>query len=373
MSQLKLLSAEQIAQHNTAKDLWIVIEDQVWDMTDFAPQHPGGAASEASPSTAIASIIAELQKLSSNTLATMLPHPTANKKMYNRMWFRPRILRDVKNVDTSCRIGGIQCSLPLFVAPAAMARLVHQDGEKGIAKGCKERNIIQCISTNASFSAEEIVEAAPNHPFFFQLYVNKNRKSSEALLKRVWDLGIRTIFLTVDAPVAGKREADERVKADATLSSPMSGEKAVNDKHGGGLGRIMGSFIDPSLNWEDLKWLRGQWKGRVVLKGVMGAKDTKRAAKEGLDGVMLSNHGGRNLDTSPPAILVLLELQRVCPEVFDKMEIYVDGGIRRGTDILKALCLGATAVSIGRSFLYALNYGQEGVEHLIDGKTENAL
>ena len=220
------------------------------------------------------------------------------------------------------------------------------------------------------------------------MYVNKNRALTESLLSHVYSLGIGTIFLTVDAATAGKREADEKVRADETLSTPMSGATAINDKVGGGLGRVMGTYIDDKLTWNDLNWLRGIWKGRVVIKGVMGAEDARRAASEGIDGIVLryghvrdlnnlilhsdltlhSNHGGRNLDTSPPSILVLLELQRCCPEIFDKLEVFIDGGIRRGTDILKALCLGATAVSIGRSFLYALNYGEEGVGHLIDSK-----
>lgn len=209
--------------------------------------------------------------------------------------------------------------------------------------------------------------SAPSHPFFFQLYVNKDRAKTEALLTHLRSLKtVTAIFVTVDAPVAGKREADERVRADESLNTPMGGAKAGNDKKGGGLGRIMGSYVDPSLSWDDLAWLRRHWHGPIVLKGVQGAADAKRAMQEGLQGIVLSNHGGRSLDTSPPAILILLELQRCCPEVFDHMEVYVDGGIRRGTDVLKALCLGATAVGIGRSFLYALNYGQEGVQHLVD-------
>lgn len=179
---------------------------------------------------------------------------------------------------------------------------------------------------------------------------------------------IKAIFVTVDAPVAGKREADERVRADESVSTPMSGAKAGNDKRGGGLGRIMGSYIDATLNWDDLAWLRRHWNGPIVIKGIQGAADAKRAMLEGVQGVVLSNHGGRSLDTSPPAILILLELHRCCPEVFERMEVYLDGGVRRGTDVLKALCLGATAVGIGRSFLYALNYGVEGVEHMIDRK-----
>lgn len=119
------------------------------------------------------------------------------------------------------------------------------------------------------------------------MYVNKDRGSTESLLRHVYSLGIRTIFLTVDAAAAGKREADERVGADETLNAPMSGAVAVNDKIGGGLGRIMGTYIDDKLNWSDLVWLRRVWKGKVVIKGVMGAEDAKRAANEGMDGIML--------------------------------------------------------------------------------------
>ncbi|KAI9871141.1 MAG: hypothetical protein M1830_003277 [Pleopsidium flavum] len=287
--------------------------------------------------------------------------------MFDRIWFRPRVMRNVRDVDTGTRLLSVESGIPVFVSPAALAKLVHPEGEKAIARGCLEKGIIQCVSTNASYPIEEILASAPSHPFFFQLYVNKDRAKTEALLAQLRSLkNIAVIFVTVDAPVAGKREADERVRADETLSTPMSGSKAVNDKRGGGLGRIMGSYIDASLSWDDLAWLRRHWDGPMVLKGVQGAADAQRAMHEGLQGVVLSNHGGRSLDTSPPAILILLELQRCCPEVFERMEVYVDGGVRRGTDVLKALCLGATAVGIGRSFLYALNYGQDGVEHMID-------
>jgi L-lactate dehydrogenase (cytochrome) len=199
--------------------------------------------------------------------------------------------------------------------------------------------------------------------------VNKDRKKSEQLLQECKTLGIKAIFVTVDAASAGKREADERVKADEDLSSPLSGVSAVNDKKGGGLGRVMGGYIDSGLCWDDIKWLRRWTDLPIILKGVMNAEDAKIAMKERLGGVLLSNHGGRNLDTSPPAILLLLEMHKNCPEIFDRMDVFVDGGIRRGSDILKALCLGATAVGLGRSFLYSLNYGQEGVEHLIDSES----
>jgi L-lactate dehydrogenase (cytochrome) len=128
----------------------------------------------------------------------------------------------------------------------------------------------------------------------------------------------------------------------------------------------MGSYIDQSLNWDDIAWIRSQTDLPIILKGIGCAEDAKRAMAHHVDGILLSNHGGRNLDYSPPSILLLLEMHRCCPEIFDKMEVYVDGGFRRGADILKALCLGAKAVGIGRTFLYALNYGTEGVAHLVE-------
>ena len=186
-----------------------------------------------------------------------------------------------------CRIQGVGSTLPIFVAPAAMARMVHKEGELGIAKGCKAKGIVQCVSNNASFPIEEIVSAAPGHPFLFQLYVNRDRSKSEKLLHHVWNLGIRTIFLTVDAPVSGKREADERVRADESLNTPMSSMTAINDKKGGGLGRNMGRYIDSSLSWEDLTWLKKVWKGKIVIKGVQTAADAKRAVQADLDGIVI--------------------------------------------------------------------------------------
>lgn len=269
-------------------------------------------------------------------------------------------------------------AVPIFCSPAALVKMVHPEGEKELARGCKKAGIPECISTAASFPVEDIFGAVTEGPygegeetempFFFQLYVDKQREKSERLLRRVEQLGAKAVFVTVDAPVAGKREADERVKADESTSSPMSGEKAKNDKKGGSLGRVMAGFIDPTLSWDDIPWLRKSTSLPIVLKGVQTAMDAKRAMEEGLDGVLLSNHGGRNLDTSPAPILILLELQKCCPEVFDKMEVYVDGGIMRGTDIFKALCLGARAVGIGRGFLFALNYGQEGVQKYVESR-----
>lgn len=169
----------------------------------------------------------------------------------------------------------------------------------------------------------------------------------------------------MDAPVPGKREADERIAAENVVAA-ISGAVATNDKKGGGLGRVMAKYIDSTLTWDDLAWLRRVSGLPIVLKGVQTAADARKAVEYGVEGILLSNHGGRSLDTTQPAMLTLLELHKTCPEVFDRLEVYVDGGFTRGTDILKAVALGAVAVGIGRPWLYALNYGQEGVEHMCE-------
>lgn len=179
---------------------------------------------------------------------------------------------------------------------------------------------------------------------------------------------MRAVLVTVDAAGRGKRESDERLKVDEIIVNPVTGEALKADKRGGGLTRMMGSYIDQSMTWKDLAWIRQQTDLPIILKGITCAADAKLAAEYRVDGILLSNHGGRNLDYSPPSILLLLEMHKNCPEIFDQMEVYVDGGFRRGSDILKALCLGAKAVGIGRTFLYALHYGTEGAEHLVQSK-----
>ncbi|KKY23884.1 putative mitochondrial cytochrome b2 [Phaeomoniella chlamydospora] len=435
MSRNTRISVEEVSKHSTDQDCWLVIDNEIWDLTEFAPQHPGGAAiilkyggrdatepyneihapsiirDTLNPSKHIGSVdkstitpewqrpppqaTKQLQRhekpplysiintfdfetIASETApaktwafyssaATDLITRDLNRSLYNRIFFRPRVMRDVSQVDTTTTILGQSVSSPFMVAPAAMVKLIHPEGEKGIATACASKGIIQCISTNSSFPLTEICSEVPDHPFFFQLYVNKDRPKSEALLQQINSLpNVKAIFVTCDAAMAGKREGDERVKADESVGVAMTDSKAKNDKKGGSYGRLMGGYIDNKLNWNDIAWLRKNTKLPLVLKGIMTAADAKLAAEYGLDGILLSNHGGRNLDTSPPAIITLLEIHKLFPEVLDQLEIFVDGGVRRGTDILKALCLGAKGVFLGRPFLFAAGYGQEGVEHLID-------
>lgn len=199
-----------------------------------------------------------------------------------------------------------------------------------------------------------------------QLYVDRKRENSEALLRKVKDLGMKAVFVTVDAAAPGKREADERSRAAVQMQSGIGGDRPQVDKKGGGIGRTTGQFIDPTLNWDDIAWLRKSTPLPLGVKGIQCVEDAVRAAEMGVDAIYLSNHGGRALDTSPPALYTLLELRRLRPDVFEKCEVYVDGGVRRGTDVIKALCLGARGVGMARPFLYALTYGTEGVSHAIE-------
>ncbi|TLD20405.1 hypothetical protein PspLS_08788 [Pyricularia sp. CBS 133598] len=300
-----------------------------------------------------------------------------NQSFLRRIMLRPRVLRDVAKTSMRRKILGYDSAVPFFISPAAMARLAHPEGEMALARGAAKEGVIQCISNNASYPLSAIASASdslpadelheltarPRQTFFFQLYVNHERHKTADLLRKARDLGIKAIFVTVDAPVPGKREADERIAAEA-IASAVSGAVASNDKKGGGMGRLMAAYVEKRLIWEDIAWIKEVSGLPVILKGVQSAEDARLAVKYGCEGIMLSNHGGRSLDTSQPAILVLLELHKYCPEVFDHLEVIVDGGFQRGSDILKAICLGATAVGIGRPFLYSLAYGEEGCAHL---------
>lgn len=297
-------------------------------------------------------------------------------------------MRNVATVNTSSTVLNIPVNMPLFICPTGMAKLINPEGEKALARAAQSTGILEIVSTerlhsnvalsdtnkkkvstNCSHPLEDIIKQAPDYPWLFQLYLNKQRSKSSDILSRARSLGMKAVFLTVDAAGRGKRESDERLPAGGIVIDHVTGERAKPDLKGGGLTRIVGSFIDQAMTWDDLDWIRKQTDLPIILKGITCAEDAKIAMQHNVDGIFLSNHGGRNLDYSPPSILILLEMHRHCPEIFYQMEIYVDGGFRRGSDILKALCLGAKAVGIGRTFLYALNYGTEGVEHLVDSKS----
>ncbi|KAK2065154.1 FMN-dependent dehydrogenase [Colletotrichum caudatum] len=295
-----------------------------------------------------------------------------NNKAYRQILLRPRVFVDCSQVDTSTNLLGHHVGIPLFVAPAAMARLAHPDGERGIARAAAKFNAMQCVSNNASMTPEQIIEGSPEGQVFgWQLYVQNDRAKSEVMLKRINAMKHRYkyITLTLDAPWPGKRELDEKQQFEGAFEvQAESNAKSDEAKRpgGGGVGQQLFFGTAADLTWKTtLPWLAQRTDLPIVLKGLQTHEDAYLAAKYApqVKAIILSNHGGRALDTAPPAVHTLLEIRKYCPEVFDKIEVWVDGGIKRGTDIVKALCLGAKAVGIGRAALFGLGAGgQAGVE-----------
>jgi L-lactate dehydrogenase (cytochrome) len=289
----------------------------------------------------------------------------ANSSMLRKIWLRPKVLRNVGSVTARTSLFGCDLEMPVFISPTGAAKAGGAEGELTLARGAGAAGIVHCFATPSSYTHLEILQETRRHAFF-QLYVNKDRSKSEAIVRAIEATGkVKAILVTVDVPVIPKREDDERVKSNEQLQIAGIGlkpETAKGDKRGAGLARQVSSFIDPTFTWDDLKWLRSITEIPIVVKGIQCAADANMAAKLGAQGIVISNHGGRAADTAPPTILVLLELQKQCPEIFGKLEVLIDGGFRRGSDIVKAVCLGASAVGLGRPFLYSLGYGQEGVE-----------
>ncbi|WFD34948.1 L-lactate dehydrogenase (cytochrome) [Malassezia cuniculi] len=295
-----------------------------------------------------------------------------NRDVFRRIWFRPRILRNVKNIDLSTRILGHHTTLPIYITATALGRLGHPDGEMNLTKAAAREGITQMVPTLASCSAEEIAGArdengAPTQ--FFQLYVNSDRRVAEEMIHNAEKLGFKGIFVTVDAPQLGRRERDMRTHFEDSGSDVQkkSGEDVQRDE---GAARAISSFIDPSLDWNDIVWMKSVTRLPIILKGVQCWEDAVMAAEFGLAGVVLSNHGGRQLDFARSSVEILAETVDALKErgLFPRpgFEIFVDGGFRRGTDVLKAIAMGATAVGIGRPFLYAYSaYGPDGVVHAL--------
>ena len=293
-----------------------------------------------------------------------------NNSAFGRIWFRPRILRDVSKIDFSTSLLGQKSTLPIYITATALGKLGHPDGEKNLTIAAGREGIIQMIPTLASCSFDEIVDARVHdqQTQFFQLYVNSNRAVTEKIIRRAEERGVKGLFVTVDAPQLGRREKDMRIKFEDT-GSRVQNEGGDNVDRSQGAARAISSFIDPSLSWDDLHWLRSVTRMPIVLKGVQTWEDAVRAAEMGLSGVVLSNHGGRQLDFSRSGIEILGEVvqELKARKLFSPMfQLFVDGGIRRASDALKAVAMGATAVGIGRPFLYAYSaYGPEGVQHAI--------
>jgi L-lactate dehydrogenase (cytochrome) len=258
---------------------------------------------------------------------------------------------------------GTPVSVPFYVTATALGKLGHPEGEVCLTRAAHTHDVIQMIPTLASCSFDEMVNAcAGNQVQWLQLYVNKDRAITQRIVQHAEKRGCKALFITVDAPQLGRREKDMRSKFSDRGSDIQASEEVDRSQ---GAARAISSFIDPSLSWSDIPWFQSITSMPIVLKGVQRADDVLRAVQVGIPAVVLSNHGGRQLDFAPSSIELLAEVmpQLLARGLQDRIEIYIDGGVRRGTDIIKALCLGARGVGIGRPFLYAMSaYGVPGVE-----------
>jgi 4-hydroxymandelate oxidase len=271
-----------------------------------------------------------------------------NKEGWQHLRLRPRALVDVSKLDTRVVLFGQELQFPIVLAPTGGQGLIRPKGEILVADGAAAANATLVISSSASLRVEEIAAHAKG-PVWFQLYVQRDRGFTKDLVQRAEGSGCRALCVTVDSPTHGARNREYRAKDELP-------DRALPNLQGK-------DYLDPSLTWKDIAWLRGFAKTPVLLKGILNPDDADIAVRVGVAGIMVSNHGARNLDTAPATVDAL---PLVVERVRGRVPVIVDGGIRRGTDVLKALALGATAVQIGRPYLYGLGVaGAEGVERVV--------
>jgi L-lactate dehydrogenase (cytochrome) len=308
-----------------------------------------------------------------------------NVEAFQRLEFRPRVLRDVGTVDPSTTLLGRRLPLPLVLAPTGFTRIAGPEGELAVARAAARAGIPYSLSTLATRSIEEVA-ACSSGPKWFQVYVWRDRGMVRDMLDRAAAAGFEAIIITVDAAVLGRRERDVRrgfllppeigpgtlidgalhpawtwkfVRSEPITFANVKGAatEAVN------LAEYINSQFDPTLSWNDLDWFRSAWAGPIVLKGIQSVDDAVLAAGAGVEAIALSNHGGRQLDGAPTPIELL---GSVADAVGDQVELICDGGVRRGSDIVKAVALGARACMAGRAYLYAYGAaGERGVDHLL--------
>jgi isopentenyl diphosphate isomerase/L-lactate dehydrogenase-like FMN-dependent dehydrogenase len=287
-----------------------------------------------------------------------------NVAAFRRLQLRPRMLVDVAACTTATTVLGHEVSMPLLVAPVALQRVVHPDGEVAMARAAKAAGTIMCLSTIATASPDEV--AAVDGPRWFQLYVFRDEGVTRELIARARAAGYTALLLTVDAPVRGNRERDLRTRfalpADIQVASMGRGGVTPKD---------IFDMVTPSLTWRDLERISAEAKLPLLVKGVLTAEDALLSVEHGAAGIVASNHGGRQLDGVAATIDVLPE---VVEAVADRIEVLVDGGIRRGTDVVKALALGARAVLAGRAPLWGLAVdGEAGARRVLELLREEIL
>lgn len=306
------------------------------------------------------------------------------RQAFKDVEFHPSILNDVSNVDTSCEVFGGPSALPFGIAPTGFTRLMQTEGELAGASAAGKAGIPFCLSTLGTTSIEDVKAANPHGRNFFQLYVMRQREISYGLVKRAAEAGFDTLFFTVDTPIAGARLRDKRngfsippqislgTVANAIprpwwwvdfLTTPTLSFASLSST-GGTVGELLNSAMDPSIQFSDLEEIRSMWPGKLVVKGVQNVEDSKKLADLGVDGIILSNHGGRQLDRAPVPFWLLPEVVR---EVGKDLDVTMDTGIMHGADIVAAMAMGAKFTFIGRAYLYGLMAGGEaGVTRAIE-------
>ena len=289
-----------------------------------------------------------------------------NREIFNTYEILPKLLRDVSKIDTAINILKLKLNNPIILAPIAMQQMAHPDGEIATAAAAQKFGCAMTLSTSSNKSMEEV--ASHNDNLFFQLYFAKDRSITETMLKKTKENGFKAIVFTADAPKLGTRERDERNNFKMPDELSLGNFKGTvfekfDDHDGSSMNMHNELLFDRTLTFETINWIKETSKLPVLVKGILRPDDAAKCLENNADGIIISNHGGRQLDTASPT---LKQVEPVRKEIGDDKLLIVDGGIRRGTDILKCIALGADAIQIGRPLLWGLNYdGQKGVEKVI--------
>lgn len=303
-----------------------------------------------------------------------------NEDAFRRLRLLPRVLVDVSTVDLSVTVLDQRVALPVLLAPTAFQSLVHPDGELAVARAAAAAGAVMVVSTMSGYPME-VIAAAAHGPKWFQLYCYRDRAVTERFVERAEAAGYSAICLTVDLPRVGRRERDLRNEFQlppGVVPRNFEGLIDLAAVAGGDAQRAFAEYVhrlvDPSLTWKAVDWLRSKTRLPVLLKGILTAADARLAIEHGVNGIVVSNHGARQLDSVPATIDAVSE---IADAVAGRTEVLLDGGVRRGTDVVKALALGASAVLIGRPYLYGLavegEAGVRGVLELLAQETELAL